>query len=91
MSVFGKKIVGFIWRGVLGPLRDARPDPRRALNSCLRKRTRGGHEAGHPSAGRQNNGGLGGEALPGFSAAGDFFGLLINYRGLISFCGRFEK
>jgi hypothetical protein len=39
---------------------------------------RGGHEAGHPSAGRQNNGGLGGRSPPGFSAAGDFFCLLVN-------------
>jgi hypothetical protein len=28
---------------------------------------------------------------PGFSAAGDFFCLLIKCRGLIGFCGRFEK
>ena len=40
------------------------------------------------SAGRQNSGGLGGEAPLG-SAPQAIFCLLINYRGLISFCGRF--
>ena len=35
--------------------------------------SRGGHEAGHPSAGRQNNGGLGGEALLGSAPQAIFF------------------